>query len=191
MARKSLAAAVDLEDVHSSVHFKLLIELDAHKMACSSTPGMTGHQATWKLDLHAQTTDNRTPTRLSLSPVFYHVYTKGLANLNSKGLNRTLILADNGLIYKTASDTHTAVTVVQEQLEEKVSQWCQEKESEISRSKAQALYMWCNLNNKEVGQAMSAVSFRGEAIERTNSLRYLEIHFDRILMYKMQVESTN
>ena len=37
---------------------------------------------------------------------------------------------------------------------------------------------------------MPAVSFNGEVIERTNSLRYLGIHFDRMLTYKMQVEST-
>ena len=94
-----------------------------------------------------------------------------------------LTLADDRLIYKTSSDISTAVTAVQEQLE-KVSHWCQE----INPSKAQAL--WCTLNNKSVGQAMPAVSFNGEAIERTNSLRYLGIHFDRMLTYKMQVEST-
>ena len=38
---------------------------------------------------------------------------------------------------------------------------------------------------------MPAVSFNGEAIERTNSLRYLiGIHFDRMLTYKTQDEST-
>ena len=37
---------------------------------------------------------------------------------------------------------------------------------------------------------MLAISFNGEAIERTNSLRYLGIHFDRMFMYKTQVEST-
>ena len=89
-------------------------------------------------------------------------------------------LTDNGLIYKTASGISTAVTAVQEQLE-KVSHWCQETESEINPSKAQAL--WCTLNNKAVGQAMPAVSFNGEAIKRTNSLRYLGIHFDRMLIY--------
>ena len=122
-----------------------------------------------------------------LSPVLYNVYTKGLADLNSNGLSRVLTLADDGLIYKTPSDISTAVTAVQEQLE-KVSHWCQETESEINPSKAQAL--WCTLNNKAVGQAMPAVSFNGEAIERTNSLRYLGIHFDRMLTYKTQVEST-
>ena len=117
----------------------------------------------------------------------YNVYTKGLADLNSNGLSRVLTLADDGLIYKTSSDISTAVTAVQEQLE-KVSHWCQETESEINPSKAQAL--WCTLNNKAVGQAMPAVSFNGEAIECTNSLRYLGIHFDRMLTYKTQVEST-
>ena len=57
-----------------------------------------------------------------------------------------------------------------------------------SVSKAQAL--WCTLNNKAVGQAMPAVSFNGQAIERMNSLRYLGIHFDKMLTYKTQVEST-
>ena len=62
-----------------------------------------------------------------------------------------------------------------------MSHWCQETESEINPSKAQAL--WCTLNNK-------AVSFYGETIERMNSLRYLGIHFNRMFTYKTQVEST-
>ena len=117
------------------------------------------------------------------SPVLYNVYTKGLADLNSNGLSQVLTLADNRLIYKTASDINTAVAAVQEQL---VSHWCQE--TKINPRKAQAL--WCTLNNKAVGQAMPAVSFIGEATERSNSLRYLRIHFDRMLTYKTQVEST-
>ena len=127
------------------------------------------------------------PQGSSLSPVLYNVYTKGLADLNSNGLSWVLTLADDGLIYKTASDNSTAVTAVQEQME-KVSHGCQETESQINPGKAQAL--WCTLNSKAVGQAMPAVSFNGEAIERTNSLRYLWIHFDRMLTYKTQVEST-
>ena len=43
-------------------------QLDAHKMARSSTQGKKGCNATWKLDLHAPTTDNRTSTRLSPVP---------------------------------------------------------------------------------------------------------------------------
>ena len=114
------------------------------------------------------------PQGSSLSPVLYNVYTKGLADLNSNGLSRVLTRADDGLIYKTASDIHTAVTYVQEQLE-KVSYWCQETESEISPSKVQAL--WCTLNSKAVGQAMPAVSFNREVIELANSLTYLWIDF--------------
>ena len=40
------------------------------------------------------------------------IYTKGLVDLNSNGLT----LADNGLIYRTAKDTHTAVTAIHKQL---------------------------------------------------------------------------
>ena len=88
-----------------------------------------------------------------LSQVLHNVFTKGLADLNSNGLSRVLTLADDGLIYKTASDISTAVTAVQKL--EKVSHWCQETESEINPSKAQTL--WRTLNNTAVGQAMSAV----------------------------------
>ena len=70
-----------------------------------------------------------------LSPFLNNVYTKGLADLSSSGLRRVLTHADDGLIYKITSDTHTEVTAVQEQLEN-VSHWCQETESEINRSKA-------------------------------------------------------
>ena len=136
-----------------------------------------------KLDLRAPTTDNGTSTR-PLSPVLYIVYTQGLADLNSNCLSRVLTLVDDGLVYQTASDIHTAITAFWEQLE-KVSHWCQETEYEINPSKAQAL--WYTLNTKGVGQATPAVSFNGEVIEHTNSLRYLGIHFDRTLAYKTQV----
>ena len=125
------------------------------------------------------------PQGSPLSPVLNNVCTKGLTDLNYNGLSRVLTLADDGLIYKTDSDIHTAVTAVQEELEN-VSLWCQETESKINPSKVQAL--WCTLNNKAVGQAMPAVSFNEEAIERTNSLRYLGVHFDRMLTCKTQVE---
>ena len=60
---------------------------------------------------------------------------------------------------------------------------------EIIQNKAQAI--WCTLNNKAVGQTMLAVSFNGAVVEYTNGLRYLGIHFNRMLTYKTQVESTN
>ena len=50
------------------------------------------------------------PQTFPLSPVFYNVYTKGLVGLND--LRWVFTLADDGLIYKTARDTHTAVTAV-------------------------------------------------------------------------------
>ena len=40
-----------------------------------------------------------------------------MVDLNGNGLRRVLTLADDGLIFKTASNTHTAVTTVQEPLE--------------------------------------------------------------------------
>ena len=104
------------------------------------------------------------PQGSPLSPVLYSVYTKGMADLKSNGLSWVLTLADDGLIYKTASDIHSAVTAVQEQLE-KVSHWCQETKSKINPSKVQAL--WCTLNNKAGRQAILAISFNGEVIEQS------------------------
>ena len=101
-------------------------------MARSSTLGKKGCHATWKLDLHAPTNDNGAftssppPSPLQSAPnhppppsapVLYNVYTNGQVDLNSYGLSRVLTLADDGLIYKTASDISTAVTAVQEQLD--------------------------------------------------------------------------
>ena len=192
---QTLAVAVDLEDVYNRVQFKLLMEL-LRQYGVSLTltrwlaAALQERKVVMRLGNWISTPQQLTmglPQGSPLSPVLYNVYTKGLADLNTNGLSRVLTLADDGLIYKTSSDISTAVTAVQEQLE-KVSHWCQETESEINPSKAQAL--WCTLNNKAVGQAMPAVSFNGEAIERTNSLRCLGIHFDRMLTYKTQVEST-
>ena len=192
---QTLAVAIDLEDAYNRVQFKLLMEL-LRQYGVSLTltrwlaAALQERKVAMRLGNWISTPQQLTmglPQGSPLSPVLYNVNTKGLADLNSNGLSRVLTLADDGLIYKTSSDISTAVTAVQEQLE-KVSHWCHETESEINPSKAQAL--WCTLNNKAVGQAMPAVSFNGEAIERTNSLRYLGIHFDRMLTYKTQVEST-
>ena len=157
-------------------------------MARSSTPGKTSCHATWKQDLHAPTTYNGTFTRPppTRSPVLYNVYTNGLVDLNSNGLCRVLWLRTTGL------STKQPVTSTQQSPPSR-SSWkrCHvgaKRQSEIKPNKAQDL--WCTLNNKAVGQAMPAVSFNGEAKERTNSLRYFRIHFDRILTYKTQVEST-
>ena len=157
----------------------------AHKMARSSTLGKKGHHGTWNMDLQTPQVTTGLPQGSPLYPVLYNVFTKGLADLNSSGLSQMLMLADDGLIYKTASDIQTAVNAVQRQLE-KVSYWCQE--SEINPSKEKAL--WHTVNNKAVGQAMPAVFFNGEVIEHTNSLRHLGIHFDRMLTYSTHVKST-
>ena len=137
-------------------------------------------------NLHAPTTYNGTSTRFPLSPVLYNVYTKGLADPNSNGLSRLLSLRTTGL------STKQPVTSTQ-QSPPSWSSWkrCHigaKRQSEINPNKAQDLR--CTLNNKAIGQAMSVVSFNGEVLERTNSLRYLGIHFDRMWTYNTQVEST-
>ena len=157
-------------------------------MARSSTPRKKGCHETWKLDLHAPSTDSGTATIPSppppsdLSPL--QCLHKGTGGSEQQWFSQLLTLADDGLIYKTASDINTAAIAVQEHLE-KVSHWCQETHSLKS---IQAL--WCTLNNKTEGQATPEVSCSWEIIEHTNTLRYLRIHDERMLTHKTQVEST-
>ena len=115
----------------------------------------------------------------SLSPVLFNVYTKGLADLNQNGPSKILTLADDGLIYKTSKDSQEAAKAVQLG---SVSKWCHDTGSPINPVKAQTL--WCNLDNRAASKPMPAVSLDVAVVERTSHLRYLRIHFDRILTHR-------
>ena len=122
---QTLAVAVDLEDAYNRVQFELLMELLVqYGVSLTLTRWLAAalqeRKVAMRLGNWTSTPQQLTmglPQGSPLSPVLYNVYTKGLADLNSNGLSRVLTLADDGLIYKTASDISTAVTAVQEQLE--------------------------------------------------------------------------
>ena len=102
------------------------------------------------------TTDNGTSKRLSPVPGLLQCLQRRTGGSEQQRLNPGPYSCRRRIIYKTASNTHIAVTAVQEQLE-KVSQWYQKIRSEINSSKAQAMYY--NLNNKAVGQTSSSSAF--------------------------------
>ena len=145
-----LAVAVDLEDACNRVPFKLLMELHVqYGVSLTLTRWLAAalqqRQIAKRLGNSISTPQQLTmglPQGSPLSPVLYNVYTKGLANLNSNGLSRVLTLADDRLIYKTASDTHTTVTAVQEQLEK-----CYNgaKRQSPGWSKSRCISLWCRI----------------------------------------------
>ena len=59
---------------------------------------------------------------------------------------------------------------------------------DLDPNKAQTV--WCTLDNKAAGKAMPAVKFDEAVVEQTNHLRYLGVHFDRMLTYRQHVETT-
>ena len=121
---QALAVAVDLEDACNRVQFNMLMELIVqYGVRLAFTRWLAATLQKRKLAMRLgngsphQPTGNGTSTRLPLSPVLYNFCIQGLADLNSNGLCRVFKLADGGFIYKTVCDTHTAVTAVQEELE--------------------------------------------------------------------------
>ena len=128
------------------------------------------------------------PQGSPLSPVFFNVYTKGLADLNQNGPSEILTQADDRLIniYKS-KDFQEVAEVVQQQLDS-VSKWCHHTRSLLNPDMAQTL--WCTPDNRAAGKPMPAVTFDGAVAERTSHLRYLGIHFERMLTYRKHMEAT-
>ena len=57
----------------------------------------------------------------------------------------------------------------------------------INPAKAQTL--WFNLDNRAADKPVAVVTFDGAVVERTSHLRYLGIHFDRMLTYRKHVKT--
>ena len=129
--RNKLAVAVDLEDACKRVQFKLLLEfLVQYGINLTFTRWLGQHSRrenlpcdlkigspcpnNWQWDFH-----NPPPPLPSPVPSPLQYLQNGTGDLKSNGLSQVLTLADDGLTYKTASDTYTEVTAVQEQLEKK------------------------------------------------------------------------
>ena len=137
---QTLDVDVDLEDAYNKVQFKLLMEVLAQYgaillltrwfVAAFKERKVAIQPGNW-ISMHRKLTMGLSQGS-PLSPVLNNVYT----DFNSNGLSRLLTLVDDGLNSKTASDIHTTVISVQEQLEK-----CHtgaKRRSEINPSKAQA-----------------------------------------------------
>ena len=101
-------------------------------MNSRSAPGKNSDYAAWKLELCSSSHNGPTTRNTALGgPLQCIVHAEGLADLNQNGPSKILILADDGLIYRTPKDSQEAVRAVQQQLAS-VSKWCHGTGSLIS-----------------------------------------------------------
>ena len=156
-------------------------------MDCRSTSGKNSGYAAWKLELCSSSTHSGPTTRIKdLAGPLQCIYTKGLADLNQNGPSKHFTPVDDGLIYKASRDSQEAAEAVQQM--DSVSQWCHITRSFICPDEAQTL--WCTLDNRAAGKPVPEVTFDGAVVEQTRHLRYLGIHFDRMMTYRKHVETT-
>ena len=116
------------------------------------------------------------PQASPLFPVLYNIYTKGLANLNINGLKWVLTLADDGLIYKTASDINKAGHRCPRAAGKDVTLVPGDR---FRNQPKQSAVLRCTFNSKAVGHRCQQSPSIEKVTEGTNSLRQLGIHFDR------------
>ena len=64
---------------------------------------------------------------------------------------------------------------------------CQDIRSPINPGKAQT--QWSTLDNRAACKIMPAATVDGAVVEQTDHLRYLGIHFNRVLTYRQHVET--
>ena len=110
--KQTVATTVDLEDTHNRMQFKQLVELLVQygislTLARRIAAELQERKVAMRLGNWISTPQQlkmRLPQGSPLSPFLNNVYTKELADMSSNGLSWVLTLADDGLIYKTASD---------------------------------------------------------------------------------------
>ena len=160
---------------------------DANKTARSRTPGKKGCRATWKLDLRFPATDNGTSARLPHTPSplqFLHKGTGGSEQQWFKpgayACGRHTYLQNRQWhphsSHRCSGAAGKSVTFVprdrvRNQSKQGASPVVHPQQQRSRTSNVSSLLQW-------------------KIKERTNSLRYLGIQFDRMLTYKTQVEST-
>ena len=108
------------------------------------------------------------PQGSPLSPVPFNVYTKGLAELNQNGPSKILTLADDGLIYKTSTDSRR-------QPKQCNNNWIVYPNGVTTPdlSSVQTRHRHCGalLTTEHQANKMPAVTFDEAVVERTSRLR--------------------
>ena len=118
---QTVAVAIDLEDAHYRVQFKLLMNLLIQYGNLTLNQWVAGalmvrtvvmQLGNWSSAPHQLTMG--LPQGSPLLPVLFNVYTKGLADLNQNGPSKILTPVDDRLVYKTSKDSQEAAKAVQQ-----------------------------------------------------------------------------
>ena len=126
------------------------------------------------------------PQGSPLSPVLFNVYTLSITGECEIQGGRTLSYADDILVYSQGRDREMIAREVQSELE-RIEGWCVESGALVNPTKASVT--WFSLNNYIVHTQTPNVTFCGEVLVRTSTMKHLGVLFDRSLWFYAHVDT--
>ena len=93
--------------------------------------------------------------------------------------------ADDILVYRQGRDRETIARNLQRELD-RIGEWCSNSGAFVNPSKASIT--WFSLNNHIINTSTPSVTFRGDVLERTSTMKYLGVMLDRSLSFKDHVD---
>jgi ribonuclease HI len=191
--RETCAVAIDLEDAYNRVSLDFLVdELKELQFDPVIIRWINSALSQREVVLRCGSWASK-PVKINpglpqgspLSPVLFNIYTWRVTGLQISGMGRTLSYADDILVYRQGSDKHTMVNDVQIELD-RIGDWCRVSGAAVNPSKVTVT--WFSLNN-HIGQIDTpSVDLGGKKVQRTGTMKYLGVCFDRCLGFKDHVD---
>jgi ribonuclease HI len=190
---ETFAATIDLEDAYNRVPFEKLIQtLLQFSVDPIIVRWIAADLIERKVALRCSSWSSTPisvcpglPQGSPLSPVLFNVYTAAVTQQQLDGRGRTLSFVDDILVYRQGRDRLQVAKAVQEELD-RLSAWCEDSGARVNHEKATAT--WFSLNTHICKTPTPIITLDGNDIERTSTMRYLGIEFDRSLCFREHID---